>query len=679
MIVSSIKGCGLLKRSISLYIFIHILFPSYLFSEETPHIGDVLKKIEEERLYEDNYWRVLLHYKPERSGFESLIDDPSFFLSPYGKTDPKAELKATVREVFQSDKKDDEHPKCRFVARYEWLRDKLNIDEATFAAVNCKEYNNMINNIIHPKSLVLVFPASYMNNPASMFGHTLLRIDGLYQSKLLSYAANYAALAEDEPGFFYVFKGLFGHYKGYFKVFPYYERVAEYNDIEQRDMWEYSLNFSEDEVKRMFMHLWELKDIYSYYYFFYENCSYNLLFLLEAARPSLQLTDNIKPWVIPVDTIRIVKDSGVTENIEFRPAKATKIRHIASLLEENHQKLALKIANQALEPENIHSDETYTNLRSKEDYENPPVSPFSKGGLQYPPFSKGGQEGFEYKSPGDTDKIKILDLATETVQYKYNNRELTQDAYSKLFLAILRERSKLGAPEESSYNTQIPTPPEDGHLSNRLSLGLGIQDDILFQEIQLRPAYHSLTDPDQGYVEGSQIVFADTTLRYYNDGRIRLESFDMIDISSFSPRSNFFQPLSWKIKTGFSRKTYHDEKHLIYQVNPGFGLTYKNRVAGLWYILGQVNVNVGGEFKDSYAAGAGLHIGTVKKITDYWKINLSAESLFYGIREWFHENRAAAVQSFRLNQNNSINLSISWEEIFKNEQTEVKLNWNYYF
>src|SRR3989338_4713419 len=546
--------------------------PASAISEDNSHLNELLKKAEEKRLSADRYWQVLLHYKPATTCFESLIDDSQFFLSPEGKTNPKAELEATIIALFQSDKKGDEHPKCRFIARYEWLKTEISFNELLFSNITCKEYNK-IAEIIQPKSVVFVFPASYMNNPASMFGHTLIMIDSSHESKLLSYAANYAAYVEDDIGFLYAFRGIFGFYKGYFKVFPYYERVKEYNDTEQRDMWEYNLNLTEKEVDRMFKHLWELKDIYSYYYFFDENCSYNLLFLLEAARPSLQLTDNIKPWVIPVDTIRIVKDSGVTENIKFRPAKATKIRHIASLLEENHQKLALKIANQALEPENIHSDETYTNLRSKEDYENPPVSPFSKWGLQYPPFSKGGQEGFEYKSPNDTDKIKILDLATETVQYKYNNRELTQDAYSKLFLAILRERSKLGAPEESSYNTQIPTPPEDGHLSNRLSLGLGIQDDILFQEIQLRPAYHSLTDPDQGYVEGSQIVFADTTLRYYNDGRIRLESFDMIDISSFSPRSNFFQPLSWKIKTGFSRKTYHDEKHLIYQVNPGFGLT----------------------------------------------------------------------------------------------------------
>jgi len=349
----------------------------------------LLNKVEEKKLYNHRYWQVLLHYKPAYTGFKSLIDDSRFFLSSDGKTDPKAELEATIRALFQSDVKNDTHPKCRFVARYEWLKQELNLDESQFANITCTEFNSVINNTIQPKSVVLVFPASYMNNPASMFGHTLLRIDGIYQSKLLSYAANYAAYVDDGLGLLYMFKGIFGYYKGYFKVFPYYERIKEYNDTEQRDMWEYSLSFSEEEVSRMFRHLWELKDIYSDYYFFDENCSYNLLFLLEAARPSLRLTDGAGLWVMPVDTIRAVKKSGMMENITFRPAKASKIRHIASLLNDDYQKEAIKIADNKISPDSI------ANIQ-------------------------GGE------------KIKTLDLAIEVAQYRYNNNELTKDEYLKL-------------------------------------------------------------------------------------------------------------------------------------------------------------------------------------------------------------------------------------------------------
>ena len=58
------------------------------------------------------------------------------------------------------------------------------------------------------------------------------------------------------------------------------------------------------------MHLWELSAIYSDDDFFDENRSFNLLFLMEAARPSLHLTDRNWRWTIPVDTIRFSPDQN---------------------------------------------------------------------------------------------------------------------------------------------------------------------------------------------------------------------------------------------------------------------------------------------------------------------------------------------------------------------------------
>ncbi len=629
------KGYGFLKNSVSLFILALILLFPALARPQDSSLNDLLKKAAEYKLYNQRYWHVILHYKPNGSGFKSLIDDPNFFLSPLGKENPMLELEATITALFESKNRDDSHPKCRFPARYEWLKETLNIDEKLFSDVSCSDFNTIFNNV-RPKTAVLVFPASFMNNPASMFGHTLLRIDSSYESKLLSHAANYAAHVED-GGILYPIKGIFGFYKGYFKVFPYYERVKEYNDTEQRDMWEYTLNLSEEEVRRMFLHLWELKDIYSYYYFFDENCSYNLLFLLEAARPSLNLTDRFGPWVIPVDTIRAVEDSGVVGGIEWRPAMAARIRYIASLVNEDSQKTALKIADGELAPDQI-------------------------------------------PDAHSADRIAILDLATENIQYKYNKQIQKRDEYLKLFLPTLKERSRLGNPDADIYKIPSPERPEDGHFSNRISLGFGIKNDAPFFEVRYRPAYHSLIDPDQGYIEGSQVIFADTSVRGYSDGRIRLESLDLIDIVSISPRDNFFSPLSWKIKTGLAQKMFQDkDEHLVYQLNTGFGLAYKNEIIGLWYTLAEANLNIGGRFKDSYAAGIGMQVGTIKKLTYYWKINLSAEALFYGIREWFQEHKTSLVQTFRLNQNNSLNLSLSWERVFDNERGEAKLLWNYYF
>ena len=276
------------------------------------YLRTLVAAAQQKNLYADRYWNILLHYKSSWSGMTSLVDDPKFFLSSEGKTNPQAELEATLAAFFQAPALGDDHPQCRFVARYAWLKEQLNIDEAKLPSVTCAKYREALGNI-RMLSAALIFPAAYGNGPASMFGHTLIRIDSTLKSELLSYAVNYAAHAEDSNGFVYTFKGLFGFYKGYYSILPYYEKVKEYNNIEHRDIWEYHLNLSEPEVRRMVMRIWELKDTYSDYYFFTENCSYNLLFLLEAARPAVDLTpfrERARFWVIPSDTIRAVVESG---------------------------------------------------------------------------------------------------------------------------------------------------------------------------------------------------------------------------------------------------------------------------------------------------------------------------------------------------------------------------------
>jgi len=175
-----------------------------------------------------------------------------------------------------------------------------------------------------------------------MFGHTLIRIDSAENSSLLSYAINYAATGDDINGLLFAFKGIFGFYRGYFSILPYYQKVKEYGDIDHRDMWEYRLDLTKDEVNLMMLHLWELQGIYSDYFFFDENCSYTLLFLLDAARPELKLTDRFGLWVMPVDTIRVMTENSLIEEVVYRPSKSTKINTLFLLRKKNSRTLHLK-------------------------------------------------------------------------------------------------------------------------------------------------------------------------------------------------------------------------------------------------------------------------------------------------------------------------------------------------
>ena len=408
------------------------IVPSLAFSQQNSYSDQVVKKAESLMLHEERTWEVLLHYTRTFSGgHESRIDDPRFFLAPDGRTNRGAELEATLRSFFIPPAKDGEHAACRFPARYEWLRTKLDIDASQIPEFRCSERDKSLG-AVDADSAVLVFPVGHINSPASMFGHTLIRIDGGTRSNLISYAANYSADTTDTNGFIYAWKGLTGMYKGYYSMMPYYIKVNEYNDLEHRDMWEYKLKLSPVEVGGMLNHIWELQNVHSAYYFLDENCSYNLLFLIEAARPELHLTDKTGIFVLPTQTVQIITASGIVESINYRPSQGAKITKIVSLLDSGEQKLAHGLAFLSIKPESI-----------------------GTGSLS------------------DIKKMKILDLAASYARFRFARKELGKEVYTKLYLGILKERSRLGTYPADPHEIDTPSTPESGHETSKIGIGTG--------------------------------------------------------------------------------------------------------------------------------------------------------------------------------------------------------------
>jgi len=93
--------------------------------------------------------------------------------------------------------------------------------------------------------LTLIFPEGFMNNPASIFGHTLLRVDARGEDggqDVLGWAVDFTARSGGELLILYMAKGVFGFYPGLFGIRPYYQQLKRYADWENRDIWEYRLN-----------------------------------------------------------------------------------------------------------------------------------------------------------------------------------------------------------------------------------------------------------------------------------------------------------------------------------------------------------------------------------------------------------------------------------------------------
>ena len=634
------KGSEILRILFFIYV---LLFADVTFAGEEEispcYLSTLINQAVTDTLYERIYWHTLLHYRKSLFRTVSQIDDPAFFLSPDGKFDPKAELLATLEAFFRKSHSDQEHPRCRFIARYQWLKSELNIDEARLPPVHCTQYEALMEQVM-PEKAVLVFPAAYMNNPASMFGHTLLNIQPRESSSLVSNSVNYSARTTVQNGIVFAFKGVFGFYNGYYEVLPYYARIQLYSDINQRDIWEYTLNLSPEEIENMIRHIWELREVYSKYYFFNENCSYNLLFLLDAAKPSLNLTGKFGGYVIPLDTIRAVDRAGLVESVNYRPSKATKIHHIKNLLPNDLRKLALAVGNLEKQPDtvltqNLSNDETR----------------------------------------------HVIDLATEFIQHRYFKKEIDQSVYRKSFLDLLKVRSRISGLEDSDYNIPAPSAPETGHRTKRLTLGIEFEDNKFYTNLGIRPAYHDLLDPHAGYSEGSEIEFLDIKLQYDPaDEKIELKRLNIINIVALSPRDLFFKPISWKLQTGVVRTKLEDEeRHSVFFLTTGQGLTWKVQRNANLYGVAEAEFISGRGLNPDYAFGVGGTVGILAGMSEWWKVHLFGRGITFVVGDSHSKSSLNFEQRFRFTSNVGVNLVVSRERTFDLYDTIISADINFYF
>lgn len=633
--------CSIFPLLFFLFLFVSPGLAAQPAESGSPYLDHLLSLAAQKQLHQNPYWQTLLHYKKGWFSSRSLVDDPDFFLAANGKYDPQAELTATLHAFFQNEEQDKKHAICRFAARFAWLKEQLNIDPAQLPVPECRQFEELYKQL-KPVSVTVIFPAAHMNGPASMYGHTLLVIENVSKSKPLAHAVNYAAFTTETFGPLYAVKGLFGLYDGYFSMLPYYAKLQEYNDIGSRDIWEYPLNLNAEEIRRLLLHLYELDYIKSDYYFFDENCSYKLLFLLDAARPGLDLTDQFDLWVIPVDTIRAIQDNRVaTGEVIFRPSVATKIKHIASLLPEDYRQKALAIARGEIEPDSIMGDDM----------------------------------------PRDK-KVQVIDLASEYLQYLNSNEKISPEAYRKRFLKTLSVRSRLVATEEDRYDILVPERPETGHLSSRLSIGGGVRDGDAFTEVEIRPVLQGLLDNDKGFLKGAQIILGGTSVRYFpGSEELKLWNMDLIDIVSISPRDEFFPVISWKINTGLYRRPLEkDRDSLLYRVNPGGGIAYKNDTFGLWYLFLETDINLGPDLEYNSAAGMGGSAGVIFDITDFWKVIFSTRDIYYGLGDTTNYFKFSLMQNWTLSTNTSVAGDISVEDSQEGKKIyEYGIRFNLYF
>ncbi len=623
-------------------LFITIPSKGHAAGFDAGYLNALITDARERGISNEYYWDLLLHYRKIGKRRESTVNDQNFFLALNGKSDPQAELEETLRRLFQQGVEGQENVRCRFVARYAWLKDQLHIDETKLPLAACSEFDRTVS-AINPQSVVLIFPAAYINSPASMFGHTLLRIDGGSESVLISLAVNYSAFTSEDRGISYAYKGITGGFQGYYSAAPYYEKVREYTAIEHRDILEYALNLTPDEVRRMFYHIWEMRGIGSSYYFLNRNCSFAILYLLEIARPSLHIIDHFQKthhfWVIPGDTVRAIIDSGIVKMVTYRPSQATRIKNIARSLNEECRQAAYRVS-----------------------------------------IGSTASSVVEALALPEADQVRILDLAVENVLYMGASMIIGHDEYLSRFQELLKERNRHELSTQELYHTPSPVRPDQGHLPGRIGIGGGCRTGSCFEEVELRPLYHDLRDAAEGYVEGTTIDFIRAALRYDTSRHhLDLHSLRLVDIESLSPRDLFFHPLSWKFHIGAEQKILPDgRERLVTSFTAGLG-TSKSIGSAITYALAETEVNAHRTFGHSAVLGTGGTVGLLIHPTSWWNINCSLKGITPLLGDPYRIFKGELVQNIMFGKNNGYMISVSREKINSYFRSEIAMLWNIYY
>ena len=496
--------------------------------KSTPYVEQLVQLAQTKRLASNEQWIRLLHYRKTLFGnWESEADGDPFFNAEDGKRDPEAELAATVRGFFGPAPKNSklDHPRCRFPARFSWLDEQLHFDASRLPKLDCAGYKEFLS-LVKPQGLTLVFSSYYLNNPASAFGHTFLRIDQSSKAEdesreLLDYGVDYSANVDTGNSFLYAMKGLLGLFPGTFQRMPFFYKVREYSDYESRDLWEYDLALSKAEVDRVIAHIWELGSTYFAYYYLTENCSYHMLGMLEVASPRLHLLRHLHQPVIPADTVKaLFQNPGLVRRIKYRPSNRTQFRQrMEALTSEEEDLVALLLRD--------------------------PAAPFPT-------------------TLSVTQQVKVLDTAVDLIDV-----ELARDTVKSR-----TDRDQSGAERQqallerrASYDVQTDEPhypaPKDqmphlGHGSQRLGLGSGYDDQRgYFHSLAFRLALHDLGDSGVGFPNGSEIEFLPIRLRYYVESpKLSLEELSLIRVKSLTPLGRFSRSWSWLLEAGSQRN--HD-------------------------------------------------------------------------------------------------------------------------
>jgi hypothetical protein len=509
-------------------------------------------------------WLKLGQYEADGdspSGWRSAIHSREFFLSPEGRDDPQRELSASLTAfALPLTDNPDQHAQCRFPARWLWLKSRVG-DQVAFTAafntpVRCPNFDAWTRSG-NVESLSIVFATGYLGNPASYYGHTLLKFNfkgGQAKSRLLDVSVNYGAIVEKNDGAIeYIFKSVGGGYDGGFSHIQFYFHNHNYGDSELRDLWEYRLDLPRAAVDLVVAHAWEVLGKRYTYRFFRLNCAYRTAEILEVIDGLKAIPDDW-PWIIPQAMIKQL----AAARLDGRPLLA-EVSYLPSRQSRFYEKYQVLSGTQ----KSLLKDMIEGNLL------------FASAGFQQQPAAS---------------RQVVLDTLLDYYQFVGNPLDSATRELRQKYAQALAERYRL---EVISPDLKAPV-PQSPHLGRPLGwLQLGaVHNSVLGDAVtlRLRPAYYDALDTGSGQVRNSALSMADLQITSRR-GHSYINSFDMIGVDSVNPALCGLpgdDGSAWRLHVGAEQHRLYCDNCLVAraQGDMGYGRQWSEHIFSAVYLGG---------------------------------------------------------------------------------------------
>jgi Domain of unknown function (DUF4105) len=453
-------------------------------------------------LAKHHVWLKLLNYEDALlESAQSAVTSPEFFISPDGRHDPLLEMQATIRAFTSATSgSGDEHPGCRFPARWIWLSEQLPQLFAGLGPAHCPRYLEWTgNNTV--ESISVIFATGFLGNPASYYGHTMLKLNfttGVGASGLLDSSLNYGAIVpNDENMLRYIYKGVTGGYEGGFSQIGFYFHNHNYGDNELRDLWEYRLNLRRAEVNFVLAHAWEVLGKKYDYYFFRRNCAFRMAKLLEIAG-DLDLVPAYRPWTIPQAHVQMIAQTArngqpLVSDVLYHPSRQSRFYGRYSNLNDFEKQLLARLISKTV-----------------------------------------NFEGNGYTSLPTANRKRVLDALMDYWQFVGSPWPKASEEIRQQHAMALKQRFK----EPGGSNSQPLSSPGDPAIARAPSyvglgagFGAGSQNGL---RVRIRPAYYDALDASNGHVPNASLTMGELWLANYGS-RTTIERFDLVSIDSVAP------------------------------------------------------------------------------------------------------------------------------------------------